>query len=82
VVYSLRCITHMVLHILLHILLHTTQVVLLSSGRMMYSGVREGLVPWFVEGCGYPYDPAMHGLASDWVMDLVNIGFTKPVVSS
>jgi ABC-type multidrug transport system ATPase subunit len=57
------------------------RVVLLSSGYMMYSGDREGLVPWFAEGCGYPYDPAMHGLASDWVMDLVNVGFTKPEVS-
>lgn len=56
------------------------QVTLLSSGYMMYSGEREGLVPWFADGCGYPYDPAMHGLASDWVMDLVNVGFTKPEV--
>jgi hypothetical protein len=57
------------------------QVTLLSSGYMMYSGEREGLVPWFTQGCGYPYDPPMHGLASDWVMDLVNVGFTKPEVS-
>lgn len=56
------------------------QVTLLSSGYMMYSGEREGLVPWFTQGCGYPYDPPMHGLASDWVMDLVNVGFTKPEV--
>lgn len=56
------------------------QVTLLSSGYMMYSGEREGLVPWFTQGCGYAYDPPMHGLASDWVMDLVNVGFTKPEV--
>jgi hypothetical protein len=56
------------------------QVTLLSSGYMMYSGEREGIVPWFDQGCGYPYDPAMHGLASDWIMDLVNVGFTKPEV--
>ena len=50
-------------------------------GRMMYSGPRDGMVPWFDEHCGYRYDPAMHGLPSDWVMDLVNIGFKKPEVS-
>jgi len=63
----------------MHALFCMLQVVLLSMGRMMYSGEREGLVPWF-EKCGYRYDPAMHGLASDWVMDLVNIGFSKPEV--
>jgi len=47
-------------------------------GRMMYSGPREDLVPWFVNHCGYPYDAVKHGLASDWVMDLVNVGFSKP----
>ncbi|KAF8067234.1 ctr9 [Scenedesmus sp. PABB004] len=51
--------------------------VLLSMGHLMYFGPREAMVPWFV-GRGYPYDPALHGLASDWVMDLVNIGFKKP----
>lgn len=57
------------------------QAVLLSKGRMMYSGMRDGMVPWFVDHCHYTYDPGMHGLASDWVMDLVNVGFTKPEVS-
>lgn len=53
------------------------QIVLLSLGRMMFSGACEDMVPWFVNHCGYPYDPKKHGLASDWVMDLVNVGFTK-----
>lgn len=56
------------------------QVTLLSMGHLMYFGPREDLVNWFTDGCGYPYDPKMHGLASDWVMDLVNIGFKKPEV--
>lgn len=56
------------------------QVTLLSMGHLMYFGARENLVNWFTDGCGYPYDPKMHGLASDWVMDLVNIGFKKPEV--
>jgi ABC-type multidrug transport system ATPase subunit len=55
-------------------------VTLLSMGHLMYFGPREDLVSWFTDGCGYPYDPKMHGLASDWVMDLVNIGFKKPEV--
>eukprot|EP00878_Enallax_costatus_P000100 GHUV01000134.1.p1 GENE.GHUV01000134.1~~GHUV01000134.1.p1 ORF type:complete len:870 (+),score=236.10 GHUV01000134.1:1054-3663(+) len=53
-------------------------VTLLSMGHLMYFGPREDLVTWFTDGCNYPYDPKMHGLASDWVMDLVNIGFKKP----
>ncbi|WIA12817.1 hypothetical protein OEZ85_006447 [Tetradesmus obliquus] len=53
-------------------------VTLLSMGRLMFYGPREEMSPWFSEGCGYPYDPRMHGLVSDWGMDLVNIGFKKP----
>ncbi|KAG2499204.1 hypothetical protein HYH03_002785 [Edaphochlamys debaryana] len=55
-----------------------TQVSILSCGRMMYSGDRAGAVPWFTTGLGYSYDPARHGVASDWIMDLVNTGFKKP----
>ncbi|KAG1665475.1 hypothetical protein FOA52_007607 [Chlamydomonas sp. UWO 241] len=56
-----------------------TQVVVLSRGRMIYSGSRAGLVPWLTTSLGYgPYDPQRHGAASDWVMDLVNTGFRKP----
>jgi hypothetical protein len=46
----------------------------------MYFGPRDGLMPWFSETLGYSYNPAMHGMVSDWVMDLVNIGFRKPQV--
>jgi hypothetical protein len=35
------------------------------------------VVPWF-EHLGYTYIPAMHGLPSDWIMDLVNINFDRP----
>ncbi|GIL43410.1 hypothetical protein Vafri_1186 [Volvox africanus] len=55
-----------------------TQVVVLSRGRMMYSGDRAGAVPWFTSGLGYSYDPQRHGVASDWIMDLVNTTFKKP----
>ncbi len=56
------------------------QVVILSAGRMMYSGPRAGAVPWFTEGLGYSYEPARHGVAPDWVLDLVNTTFKKPRV--
>lgn len=49
-------------------------------GRLLYFGPRESLVPWFSEVLGYDYDPQLHGVASDWVMDLVNVGFKKPKV--
>ncbi|KXZ56416.1 hypothetical protein GPECTOR_1g370 [Gonium pectorale] len=55
-----------------------TQVVVLSCGRMMYSGDRTGAVPWFSARLGYTYDPQRHGVASDWIMDLVNTTFKKP----
>ena len=45
----------------------------------MYSGPREGLVGWFT-GLGYGYDPIVQGSPSDWVMDLVNIGFGEQQV--
>ncbi|MEW5309515.1 MAG: hypothetical protein WDW38_001400 [Sanguina aurantia] len=51
----------------------------LSQGREMYFGPRAGLIPWFNEELLYSYDPAFHGVPSDWVMDLVNISFAKPV---
>jgi len=50
------------------------KVAVLSQGHAMYSGPREGLVGWFT-GLGYGYDPIVQGSPSDWVMDLVNIGF-------
>ena len=54
-------------------------MVLLSQGHLMYAGAREGLVPWFSVTLGYNYDYTCHGSASDWVMDLVNIGFGEQV---
>jgi len=53
------------------------QVTLLASGRLMYSGPRDGMVDWFGSR-GYHYDAALHGVASDWALDLVAIGFHKP----
>jgi hypothetical protein len=52
-------------------------VTLLASGRLMYTGPTDGLTRWFTS-IGYHYDPAEHGMASDWALDLVSLGFTKP----
>eukprot|EP00882_Tetradesmus_deserticola_P008255 GHRQ01008705.1.p1 GENE.GHRQ01008705.1~~GHRQ01008705.1.p1 ORF type:complete len:649 (+),score=233.14 GHRQ01008705.1:624-2570(+) len=43
----------------------------------MFTGPTEQLVPWFTS-LGYEYDPEGHGMASDWALDLVSLGFTKP----
>jgi hypothetical protein len=52
-------------------------VTLLASGRLMFHGVCDDLVPWFGH-LGYAYDASQHGVASDWALDLVAIGFHKP----
>lgn len=54
------------------------QTLVLSEGRMMYYGPPNELQSWFGEGLGYRYRPELHGLPSDWVMDLVNVRFRKP----
>jgi hypothetical protein len=43
----------------------------------MYTGPTDDLVTWF-SSLGYYYDPETHGMASDWALDLVSLGFTKP----
>lgn len=58
---------------------HTTagQVTLLANGRLMFHGPREDLTPWF-DSLGYTHDPDRDGVASDWCLDLVAVGFAKP----
>jgi hypothetical protein len=51
------------------------QVVLLSQGMLMFSGKRAALLPWFSETLNCIYSAEEHGLVSDWILDLVNIGF-------
>jgi hypothetical protein len=43
----------------------------------MYTGPTDGLTRWFTS-LGYHYDPSDHGMASDWALDLVSLGFAKP----
>jgi len=63
--------------LLLLLLLLLPQVTLLANGRLMYHGVRDGMVDWF-GNLGYVHDALEHGVASDWALDLVAVGFAKP----
>jgi hypothetical protein len=53
------------------------QVTLLASGLLIYHGPTSGMVPWLSGQLGYSYQPAAHGLASDWALDLVVVEFAK-----
>ncbi|KAF8066171.1 abcG22 [Scenedesmus sp. PABB004] len=53
------------------------KVTLLAGGRLMYHGQREGMTAWF-GSLGYTHDPLQQGVASDWALDLVAVGFAKP----
>jgi len=52
---------------------------IVAHGRLLYTGPREGMLGWFGH-LGYPYDAGLHGVPSDFVMDLVCVGFAKPSV--
>jgi hypothetical protein len=47
----------------------------------MYTGPTDGLTRWF-KSLGYHYDPKEQGMASDWALDLVSLGFAKPQAGS
>jgi hypothetical protein len=53
------------------------QVTLLSCGRLMYTGICDGLVEFF-HTIGFDYDANLHGVVSDWALDLVACGSHKP----
>jgi hypothetical protein len=53
------------------------QVTLLAGGRLMYHGPRDEMTEWF-GSLGYSHNPLEHGVASDWALDLVAVGFAKP----
>ena len=57
------------------------QVILLSEGHVLFSGPPAEAAPWF-NSLGYDYVTARDGNVSDWLLDLVSVGFTKPEVSS
>ncbi|KAF8069576.1 abcG22 [Scenedesmus sp. PABB004] len=53
-------------------------VTLLAQGRLTYHGATAGLAPWLSGQLGRAYDPAAHGLASDWALDLVGSMASPP----
>eukprot|EP00798_Chlamydomonas_sp_ICE-L_P018333 gene18333-24796_t len=53
-------------------------VLVLSMGRMIYSGPRDGAVDWLSGTLGFTYQPSIHGTPADWLIDTVNVGFKKP----
>ena len=54
------------------------QCVVLSEGYNLYFGAPERVLGWFSDTLGYPYDYSRDGAVSDWLMDLVSVGFQKP----
>ena len=50
----------------------------LSEGYQLYFGAPDDAAPWFDRGLGYEYDALRDGAVSDWLMDLVSVGFAKP----
>ena len=51
---------------------------MLSEGHQLYFGPPQEAVDWFDKGLGYSFWPDQHGAVSDWLMDLVSVGFSKP----
>lgn len=52
-------------------------MLVLSEGYQLYFGVPNEAVDWFSNSLGYTYAPAHDGAVSDWLMDLVSVGFSK-----
>ncbi|KAL3130492.1 hypothetical protein ABBQ38_008309 [Trebouxia sp. C0009 RCD-2024] len=52
------------------------EVVLLSSGRTMYTGCPTQVENWFSLALGYPYQPRLHGTVCEWLLQLVTTAFT------
>ena len=52
-------------------------MIVLSEGHQLYFGVPDEAVHWFSSSLGYAYAPAQDGTVSDWLMDLVSVGFSK-----
>ncbi len=44
----------------------------------MYFGPPDGAGTWFSDELGYEYNAERDGAPSDWLIDLVAVGFKKP----
>jgi ATP-binding cassette subfamily G (WHITE) protein 2 len=54
------------------------RVTVLSEGYQLYFGRPEDARAWFGDALGYDYELGRDGAVSDWMMDLVSVGFAKP----
>ena len=54
------------------------KVTVLSEGYQLYFGRPDRALAWFSDALGYDYDLLRDGAVSDWMMDLVSVGFAKP----
>lgn len=50
---------------------------LVSEGHVLYFGAPGDAVTWFSGILGYDYLPRRDGMVSDWLLDLVSVGFAK-----
>ena len=50
----------------------------LSEGYSLYFGAPQRALDWFSGSLGYSYSYQRDGAISDWLMDLVSVGFQKP----
>ena len=50
----------------------------LSEGYTLYFGPPSRAMDWFSGSLGYTYNQGRDGSISDWLMDLVSVGFGKP----
>ena len=53
------------------------KVCVLSEGTQLYYGPPAAAAPWF-GSLGYRHNPRRDGAVSDWLIDLVSVGFAKP----
>jgi len=53
------------------------KVCVLSEGAQLFCGAPAGAAPWF-GSLGYRHSPRRDGAVSDWIIDLVSVGFSKP----
>lgn len=53
------------------------KVCVLSEGQLLYFGTPAQAAPWF-GGLGYRHSPRRDGAVSDWLIDLVSVGFAEP----
>lgn len=47
------------------------KVFILAGGRLLYMGAPSGMESWFTQSLRLPYQPSVHGIPSDWIMDVL-----------